>query len=129
MSIADELSCDGVLPMGPVSGWPRERHEELMTAAARMHEVGTRNERSEPEHVPSPGYRKMARGLLRTARQAVRHGKVTAEIREERYDTCKACPFFNADSKRCNDCGCFMEAKTWVGGDPNTLCPQQKWSR
>ena len=90
MSIADELSCDGVLPMGPVSGWPRERHEELMTAAARMHEVGTRNERSEPEHVPSPGYRKMARGLLRTARQAVRHGKVTAEIREERYDTCKA---------------------------------------
>ena len=72
---------------------------------------------------------KMAGGLLRTAGQALRRGKVSEEIREERYDTCKACPFFVEDSKRCSDCGCFMEAKTWVGGDPNMLCPQKKWSR
>ena len=72
---------------------------------------------------------KMAKGLLKTAGQAFRHGKVSAEIREERYDTCKSCPFFIEDSKRCSECGCFMEAKTWVGGDPNTLCPKQKWSR
>jgi len=73
--------------------------------------------------------KKMAGGLLKTAGQALRHGKVSAEIREERYDTCKACPFFVEDSKRCSDCGCFMEAKTWVGGDPDMLCPQKKWSR
>lgn len=72
---------------------------------------------------------KMAKGLLKTAGQAFRHGKVSAEIREERYDTCKSCPFFIEDSKRCSDCGCFMEAKTWVGGDPNMLCPQKKWRR
>jgi len=73
--------------------------------------------------------KKMAGGLLRTAGQALRHGKVSAEIREERYDTCKACPAFIKDSKRCSECGCFMEAKTWVGGDPDALCPKQKWSR
>lgn len=129
MNIEFELSCDGVLPSGPVSGWPKERHDELMAAAARMNEVGIEVPEDAKPHKSSPSMKKMARGLLRTARQAVRHGTVSAEIREERYDTCKACPFFNADSKRCNDCGCFMEAKTWVGGDPNMLCPQQKWSR
>ena len=72
---------------------------------------------------------KMATGLLKTAGQALMHGKVSEEIRNERYDTCKACPFFVEDSKRCSECGCFMEAKTWVGGDPNALCPKQKWSR
>ena len=77
----------------------------------------------------SPGFAKMAKGLMRTAGQAMRYGKVSAEVREERYDTCKACPFFDAESKRCKDCGCFMEAKTWVGGDPNMLCPQKKWRR
>ncbi len=76
-----------------------------------------------------PSVGKMARGLIKTAGQAVIHGKVSEEIRNERYDTCKACPFFNPESKRCNDCGCFMEAKTWVGGDPDMLCPQKKWSK
>ena len=76
-----------------------------------------------------PTVKNMARGLIRTTGQALKHGKVSSEVREERYDTCKKCPFFDAESKRCRDCGCFMEAKTWVGGDPNQLCPKQKWSR
>ena len=75
------------------------------------------------------GVGKMAKGLMKTAGQAVLNGKVSKEIREERYDTCKSCPFFVEDSKRCSDCGCFMEAKTWVGGDPDFLCPQKKWKR
>ena len=66
---------------------------------------------------------------MKTAGQAARYGKVSKEIREERYDTCKGCPFFDEKSKRCKDCGCFMEAKTWVGGDPDMLCPQKKWKR
>lgn len=71
----------------------------------------------------------MAKGLLKTGMQAVKNGRVTEEIRNERYDTCKACPFFIEDSKRCSECGCFMEAKTWIGGDPDLLCPKKKWSR
>ena len=75
------------------------------------------------------GIGKMAGGLLKTAAMGLKGGKVSAEIREERYDTCKACPLFVEDSKRCSDCGCFMELKTWVNGDPNKLCPKQKWKR
>ena len=70
----------------------------------------------------------MAKGFLKTAGQAMRHGKVSAEIREERYDTCKACPAFIEKTKRCSECGCFMEAKSWVAGDPDMLCPLKKWS-
>ena len=49
MSIADELSCDGVPPTGPVSGWPKERHDKLMAAAARMSDVGIETDPSKPD--------------------------------------------------------------------------------
>lgn len=121
MNIRDELKSAGVYPSGPVSAWPKERHDSLTASA------GSSPRRVEASSKPS--LKRMAKGLMRTGGQAIRHGKVPGEIREERYDTCKACPFFDAASKRCTDCGCFMEAKTWVGGDPNMLCPQKKWSR
>ena len=123
MNVREELKSAGVYPAGPVSAWPRSRHEELMAKAKQN--AGT------VKHATKVGASagKMASGLLRTAGQAIRNGKVSAEVREERYNTCKACPFFIEDSKRCTDCGCFMEAKTWIGGDPNMLCPQKKWSR
>jgi hypothetical protein len=120
MNIREELKSGGAYPTGPVSAWPKERNDALHTANG-----------SSPTHTTkvkaSAG--KMAAGLLNSAGQALRHGKVSSEIREERYDTCKACPAFVKGSKRCSDCGCFMEAKTWVGGDPDQLCPQKKWSR
>ena len=118
MDIREELKSSGVYPSGPVSAWPKERHDSLMVQTGSVTPVAQK-----------PGLGKMAKGLIKTGGQAIRHGKVSSEIREERYDTCKACPLFDAESKRCNDCGCFMEAKTWVGGDPNMLCPQKKWSR
>ena len=71
----------------------------------------------------------MAKGLVKTGAQAVTNGKVTKNVREERYDICKKCPAFNEKSKRCMECGCFMEAKTWVGGSPYELCPLNKWAR
>ena len=121
MNIREELKSAGAYPSGPVSAWPKERHDSLVASA--------NSSRLSVEANTKPGLGKMAKGLIKTGGQALRHGKVSSEIREERYNTCKSCPFFDAESKRCNDCGCFMEAKTWVGGDPNTLCPQKKWSR
>ncbi len=121
MDVKEELKSAGVYPTGPVSAWPQERNRALAEA--------TNKSSAQHAKAVSASVGKMAGGLLRTAGQAFRHGKVSAEIREERYDTCKACPFFVEDSKRCSDCGCFMEAKTWVGGDPDVLCPQKKWSR
>ena len=122
MDIREELKSAGAYPQGPCSAWPEERHHDLLqqqkSASSTKHATKVK---------ASAG--KMAKGLLKTAGQAIRRGSVSAEIREERYNTCKACPLFVKDSKRCSDCGCYMEAKTWVGGDPNTLCPKQKWSR
>lgn len=130
MDLREELKSAGVLPSGPVSAWPRDRNERIqavMASSMRSNPTASPMESRATKVRASAG--RMARGLLKTAGQAVMHGKVSAEIREERYNTCKACPFFVEDSKRCSDCGCFMEAKTWVGGDPNLLCPQKKWSR
>ena len=119
MDLREELKSAGVYPSGPVSAWPQERNTALtdaMTGTARATRVKA-----------SAG--KMAGGLLKTAGQAILHGRVSAEVREERYDTCKACPAFVEGSKRCSECGCFMEAKTWVGGNPKMLCPLKKWER
>ena len=122
MDVREELKSAGVYPSGPVSAWPEKRNVELTKAMAK-----SRRPTSSPRVKASAT--DMAGGLLRTAGQAMRHGKVSAEIREERYDTCKACPAFIEDSKRCSECGCFMEAKTWVGGNKDMLCPLKKWSR
>ncbi len=120
--IREEMKSGGVYPTGPVSAWPRERHQKLLRVSGRQVES-----RAQPKISATSA--QMAKGVLKTGIQAIRHGKVSSEIREERYNTCKSCPAFNEDSKRCSDCGCFMEAKTWVGGDPSLLCPQKKWSR
>lgn len=119
MNILEELSHNGVVPAGPVSAWPKERHDALLERQGQI--VHQTKVNASPLQ--------MAKGLVRNVGQAVVHGKVSSEVREERYDTCKNCPFFIEDSKRCSECGCFMEAKTWIGGDPKLLCPKQKWSR
>lgn len=122
MDVREELKSAGTYPSGPVSAWPESRNQQLVKLS-HQDSVG----KSSPRVSASAG--KMAKGLFKTAGQAIRHGKVSSEIREERYNTCKACPLFDAENKRCNSCGCFMEAKTWVGGDPDMLCPKKKWSR
>ena len=96
-------------------------------AAIDSKEAVAKYKASHENKMPSMG--RMARGLVKTAGQAIRHGKVSEVIRNERYETCKACPAFIEGSKRCSECGCFMEAKTWVGGDPKALCPLKKWER
>ena len=133
MDVREELKSSGAYPVGPVSAWPKERndalHEEATIYEQDLNAKPLVRELARTTPTAPLTVRAMAKNLARTGRQALRHGKVSSEVREERYNTCKACPFFNAESKRCNDCGCFMEAKTWVGGDPDTLCPQKKWSR
>jgi|TARA_Y100000033_G_C2755193_1_gene116009 hypothetical protein len=125
MNIGKELMTDGKMPAGPVCGWPKERHDRLFLLA------GSEQEDEKPKkdtHVKA-SLRTMAKGVLKSTYQAVSQGKVSKEVREERYDICKQCPHFVEESKRCSQCGCFMEAKTWIGGDPDELCPKSKWPR
>ena len=123
MDLREELKSADTYPTGPVSAWPRERDMLLRGQGPAADAARAR------AGIKMPGVGKMAQGLLKTAGQAIKHGKVSQEIRDERYETCKACPLFDKNSKRCTGCGCFMEAKTWVGGDPAKLCPKAKWSR
>lgn len=118
MDIREELKSAGVYPSGPCSAYPQERHNALMAKRGIKHDTKVK---------ASPA--RMAKGLAQAAGSMMRHGKVSSEVREERYNTCKGCPAFVEDSKRCSECGCFMEAKTWVGGDPKMLCPLKKWER
>jgi len=129
MDLREELKSAGTYPTGPCSAWPEERNAALMAQAETSKSKAIYADPRFTNKKVGPSAGKMARGLFKTAGQAVRHGKVSEEVRNERYATCRACPLFNPESKRCNDCGCFMEAKTWVGGDPDQLCPQRKWSR
>ena len=130
MDIREELKSAGVYPTGPCSAWPESRNVDLIARqdAYVAEELKKRGKAPKAKRV-NASLGKMAKGMVSSGISLARHGKVSAEIREERYDTCKACPFFIEDSKRCSDCGCFMEAKTWVGGDPKMLCPQKRWSR
>lgn len=121
-SLKEELKSAGVYPVGPVSAWPRERNDEL----GRMFTSKGQEKPAKPSKLTAG---RLATNLAKTAGQALMNGKVSAAVRKARYDTCKACPAFNPSSKRCNDCGCFMEAKTWVGGNPRQLCPREKWSK
>lgn len=117
----EDLRSAGVLPTGPVSAWPKKRN----VAGPQMQ--GTPAHQPDPEIKPSIA--QLAKGLGKVAMQGIRNGRVAEAVRKERYDTCKACPAFRKDDKRCSECGCFMEAKTWIAGDPDQLCPLKKWDR
>lgn len=46
------------------------------------------------------------------------------EESDARYSLCKACPKFNPGVKTCQECGCFMPAKTRL---KLATCPLGKW--
>lgn len=124
MDIREELKSAGAYPVGPVSAWPQERNQRLVaqrgstTPAVSQHATKVKARPME-----------MAKGLVSSAVTAARHGKVSSEVREERWNTCQKCPSLIKNSSRCAECGCMMKAKTWLNGDPKMLCPKQKWAR
>jgi hypothetical protein len=81
-----------------------------------------------PKELPS--FADMARGLLGTAKDVAKgalHGEgvlVTEEVYTTRMNICNGCEFFIYESKRCTQCGCFMEAKTRL---KKAHCPIHKW--
>ena len=118
---SEQFRSGGELPKGPVSPWPKGR--EIRTLDS-FHSV---NPKSEPAIKASKA--EMATGLIKTAGQALRRGNCSPEIRTERLETCFQCPDYKKDQGRCSLCGCYMKAKSWVGGDPKKLCPRKKWVR
>lgn len=121
---SEQFRSAGVLPSGPISPWPKGR--EIRSLASYSN--GQADKKSgTPNDMPSVGA--MAKGLLKTAGQGLRNGQTTAEIRTERLETCFNCEHYKEKSGRCGLCGCYMKAKSWIGGDPDGLCPAKKWVR
>lgn len=49
---------------------------------------------------------------------------VSQEEAFDRYEICKLCPKLNQVTKTCQECGCFMAAKTKL---KEATCPLGKW--
>ena len=49
---------------------------------------------------------------------------VSSETAQERFEICDECEFFDKDSTRCEECGCFMKLKVNLA---DTKCPIGKW--
>jgi len=47
-----------------------------------------------------------------------------SEVAEERMQVCATCDYFNMDYATCQQCGCFMPAKTKLS---TSHCPIGKW--
>lgn len=117
------LRSAGELPIGPCSAWPRSRNkkaQEIVTNSVAQGPHARKVRASLGQQV---------KNLAKSAGQVAAGGKVGAEVREERMETCRGCPSLIQGTERCSECGCFMAAKTWINADPNKLCPLQKWAR
>lgn len=130
-SVAD-LACvnrDGslVYPKGPCCAWPQERNYDIPvdpTNGQPLIDFASREILGEDGQEIKATMTDMAIGAMRTTVQIMRKGKLDQESRDARYSKCLDCPSFIKSSKRCAECGCFMQAKTWVAG---ATCPLGKW--
>lgn len=82
------------------------------------------------EQAPLPSTIDMMKSVL-TAGKDIIAGKlngedvlVNEETKENRLSICHACEFFIMKTNRCNQCGCFMEAKSMFN---KVSCPIGKW--
>lgn len=123
----EQFRSAGVLPSGPVSPWPKDR--KIVEQKHYVTVEGPDGTSTVHDTEVKVGFGKMAKGLGRSVSAAFKNGRVSEEVRNERYDICQRCPHFIEDKKRCSQCGCFMAAKTWLGGPKELLCPKDKWVR
>lgn len=49
---------------------------------------------------------------------------VNDEVEKHRIDTCNSCNRFDSESRRCKECGCFMDQKVSYSASE---CPLNKW--
>lgn len=50
--------------------------------------------------------------------------RVGQQLKEERLEICRSCPFYRKKTHQCVKCGCFMDLKTQLA---DAYCPIGKW--
>lgn len=127
-----DLACvnsDGSLtyPKGPCCAWPKERNDQIyanpVTGEPLVEFASSEILDSDGQKIKASAL-DMAAGIMRTTVQVMKKGKLDQATRDARYSKCMDCKSFIKSSKRCAECGCFMQAKTWVAG---ATCPLGKW--
>jgi hypothetical protein len=74
-----------------------------------------------------PSILQMSKNLATSTIKHLANGAAAASSDQQklRSSICESCDFFDADSKRCNSCGCFVNIKvTWA----SESCPEGKWA-
>lgn len=78
-----------------------------------------------PSKKPPTLLEMMASAATAAANFAISGGKTIAkEAQEIRQSTCNTCPSHDSTANRCNECGCFLQLKTYL---PDEKCPAGKW--
>jgi TRAP-type mannitol/chloroaromatic compound transport system substrate-binding protein len=68
--------------------------------------------------------KEVAEQAAKAASTAYDEMTVSDDVREERYDLCKACEYYYSVTTTCKKCGCFMSAKTYLAA---AECPTGRW--
>ena len=74
-----------------------------------------------------PSILQMSKNLATSTIKHLANGAAAASPDQQklRLSICESCDLFDADSKRCNSCGCFVNIKaTWA----SESCPEGKWT-
>lgn len=116
---------------GPYCHWPRGEGDPGIEEHEKVVEIKYFKATDHPmfKKPGKPGFKDLVGNLGKSVQQAVQNGGVSEAIRAERLNTCANCPSFDPKFRRCQECGCFMDIKSKIGGDPSTLCPLNKWVR
>tara|TARA_B100001250_G_C19800602_1_gene790868 strand:+ start:1045 stop:1419 length:375 start_codon:yes stop_codon:yes gene_type:complete len=81
-----------------------------------------------------PSWLQMGKNLFRDLKSAAKdafkgQALVPDDVQQERLDICKTCEFFNKSKGKCNQCGCYMDLKTWLASVECPLGDHKKWSK
>lgn len=111
-----------IMPSGPCMGWPLSRNKPGPKLLGNQY--ASQEYKVNHDEKVEASLADMASGLLKSTVQIVQRGRATEEERATRIDLCKKCEHFILKSKQCSQCGCYMEAKTWIKA---ASCPIGSW--
>jgi len=78
------------------------------------------------DEAPECCRRSFAASIKDTARRLLEDPTIAPrDVSRQRLEICEGCDFYRADSKTCDQCGCFMPLKTAAA---NMRCPIDKWT-
>lgn len=116
-----------VMPSGPCMGWPKERSQpgpKLLNNGLDPTQYRVASAIEEKDTKVKASFSDMTKSLIQNSVKLIQTGRLDQEARDKRMETCVKCKHFIESSKRCSECGCFMEAKTWIAG---ATCPIGSW--